>query len=109
MHDKLTAVEADLAEEDVEWAKRIDRRILVALLLVSALAWGAYGWLMARPMHPLLLAETIIVGSCIANLTAFAFAIPVRGVLYFASARYRRSKQYERACKRVRGRWRRKR
>ena len=82
----------------------MERYILLALLLLSALAWGAYGWLTAKPMHPLLALRTIIVGGSIAYLTAFAFMLLAEGMLYIASLRYRRAKQYEGARKRCRRR-----
>ena len=83
----------------------IDRWILFTLLLVSILGWGIAGWLNSKPMHPLLALRTIIVGACIAYLSAVAFYALLRGVIYLASPRYRQVKRAARAGKRLRRGW----
>lgn len=93
-----------ITQEDLEWASSTERRILFALLIASALAWGLYGWLTAKPMHPLLAIRTIIVGFCLAYLTAFVFFVSAKSFLYLATLRYRRARQYKSANKKFRTR-----
>ena len=93
----------DAAPQDVEWGLLIDRWILFVLMLVCVLSWAAFGWLTWKPMHPLLALRTVIVGFCLAYLSAFALWIALRGMIYLASPRYRRAKRNVR--KRLRRAW----
>ena len=86
-------------QQDLDWAKRAEQHIVLALFLASALGWGLYAWFAPKLLHPLLLLRALIVGFCLVFVTAHALAFPARRVLYLASARYRRTLLYRRAHK----------
>ena len=78
-----------VTQQDLEWARGAERGIFFALLLASALGWGAYALLTAKSFYPLLVMRALIVGACLVVVTAFVLAIPTEGILYLVSARYR--------------------
>ena len=86
-----------ISQQDLDWAMRAEQSIVLTLFLASALGWGLYGWFAPKLLHPLLLFRALIVGFCLVFVTAHALAFSVRRMLYLASARYRRTRQYRRA------------
>ena len=88
-----------ISQQDLDWAKRAEQRIVLALFLASVLGWGLYAWYAPKLLHPLLLLRALIVGFCLVFVTAHALAFPARRVLYLVSARYRRTRLYRRAHK----------
>jgi len=76
-------------QPELEWARGAERGIFFALLLASALGWGAYALLTAKSFYPLLVMRALIVGACLVVVTAYVLAIPAEGILYLVSARYR--------------------
>ncbi|MBE0626549.1 MAG: hypothetical protein IH606_17250 [Burkholderiales bacterium] len=93
-----------ITQQDLEWARRAEQRIVVALLLASALGWGFYSLLATKLFYPLLVIRALIVGICLVFVTAFVLIVPAESVLYLASPRYRRVRRYERARKKLRAR-----
>lgn len=89
--------EVAVTQQDLEWARRAEQRIVVALLLASALVWGLYGVFAAKLLHPLLVIRALIVGFCLVFITAHVLVVPAEGILYLASARYRRARRCESA------------
>ena len=96
--------EFGITREDLEWARRAERRLLFALLAASALSWSLYALLTTRLVYPLLLLRALVVGVSLIVVTSFVLAISGRGVLALFSARYRRVRDYARACRRLRAR-----
>ena len=96
--------ESGITKQDLEWAGRAEQRIVLALLLASALGWGVYGLLATNLFYPLLVIRALIVGFCLVFVTAFVLIIPAESILYLMSPRYRRTRRYESARKKLRAR-----
>ena len=88
--------DAKFSQSDIEWAGRAERSLFFALLLLSALGWGLFALLAAKSFYPLLVLRALIVGSCLVVVSAFVLAIPAEAMLYLASDRYRRAREYGR-------------
>jgi hypothetical protein len=99
---KPRMAESAITQQDLHWARRAEQRIVLALLLASALGWGAYGLLATKLFYPLLVIRALIVGFCLVFVTAFVLIIPAESILYLASPRYRRARRYKSAGKKPR-------
>ncbi len=99
---KRRMAEFGITQQDLEWARRAEQRIVVALLLASALGWGFYGLFATKLFYPLLVIRALVVGFCLVFVTAFVLIVPAESVLYLISPRYRRTRRYERARKKLR-------
>jgi len=89
--DVQTRTDTGIPQCEIEWARRAERGLFHALLLATALGWGLYAYLTAKPLYPLLLLRTLIVGPCMVVVSAFLLSIPAQALLYLASERYRRA------------------